>query len=67
MSRPKFPDVIVRLTGTDGNAFSVLGRCQRAAEDADVPKPEIDAFLSEAMSGDYQHLLRTCGRYFTVK
>lgn len=31
---PKYPDVTVMLTGQDGNAFAVLGRCREAALEA---------------------------------
>lgn len=55
----KYPGVYVSLTGEDGNAFMIIGRVARALRQADVPKAEIDAFTNEAMSGDYDHLLRT--------
>ena len=60
----KFPDVHVKLVGNDGNAFAILGNCQRQARRAGVPKTDIDAFLAEATSGDYDHLLQTCMTYF---
>jgi hypothetical protein len=28
----KFPDIRVRLTGKDGNAFNIIGLCKRAAQ-----------------------------------
>lgn len=61
---PKYQNVKVQLTGLDGNAFAVLGRCQTAARRAKVPETEIKTFLDEAMSGDYDHLLQTCMRWF---
>lgn len=30
----KFPDVFVQLVGTDGNAFSIIGKVRRALIDA---------------------------------
>jgi hypothetical protein len=56
----KYPDVHVRLVGEDGNAFSILARCTKAMRRAGLPKSEIDAFLKECTSGDYNHLLATC-------
>jgi hypothetical protein len=53
----KYPDVCVQLTGQDGNAFMVMGLTQRALREAGVPKDEIDAYLADATSGDYDHLL----------
>lgn len=59
MTAPKFPDVRVRLTGTDGNAFAILGRVQRALSDAGVEPEHLAEFHREATAGDYDHLLRT--------
>lgn len=55
---PVFPDVHVELSGQDGNAFSILGRVQRAMRDAGIPEDQVKAYLAEAQSGDYDHLLR---------
>tara|TARA_R100001463_G_scaffold28798_3_gene65855 strand:- start:5300 stop:5515 length:216 start_codon:yes stop_codon:yes gene_type:complete len=60
----KYPDVIVQLIGEDGNAFAILGRCAREARRAGVDRDEVEAFKEEAMKGDYNHLLRTCMRWF---
>lgn len=56
---PKYPDVFVPLVGRDGNAFSILGRVTQALRKAGVSNDEKDAFVGEATSGDYDHLLRT--------
>lgn len=56
----------LRLSGTDGNAFSVLGKAQRAAKEAGWPKEKLDAFMNEAKAGDYDHLLQTVMRHFDV-
>lgn len=63
---PKYPHIIVKLTGNDSNAFMVLGLCQRAARAADLPKEEIDAFREEATAGDYNQLLQTAMRWFNI-
>ncbi|MGE3624718.1 MAG: hypothetical protein AB7H77_12720 [Bdellovibrionales bacterium] len=63
---PKYPHIRVRLLGQDGNAFMVLGLCQRAATKAGLSKEEINAFMTEARSGDYDHLLQTCMDWFTI-
>lgn len=57
----------VKLVGTDGNAFSVLGKCDRVAKRADWPKEKRDEFRAEAMSGDYDNLLRVVHEYFEVE
>ena len=63
---PKYPDIIVALTGHDGNAVVILGRCRKAARDAGLSDSEIAAFVAEAMEKDYDHLLRTAMRWFEV-
>jgi len=63
---PKYPQIEVQLSGEDGNAFFVLGKVQKAMRQADVPPAEIKAFMDEAMSGDYDHLLQTCVKYVEV-
>jgi len=56
----------LRLVGADGNAFSILGQAKQAAKKAEWPQKKIDAFLHEAMSGNYDHLLQTCMKHFDV-
>jgi hypothetical protein len=63
---PKYPDIIVKLTDEDGNAFAVLGRSRKAAEDAGLSNEEIDVFMKEATAGDYKSLLQTVIRWFEV-
>lgn len=66
-SGPKYPNVVVSLTGSDGNAFSVLGAVRRAMKRARLPETEVDAFTKEATSGDYNHLLATAMRWVEVQ
>ena len=60
----KFPHVRVKLVGSDGNAFFILGRCQRAAQWGNLTPEEIQTFMNEAQGGDYNHLLATCMKWF---
>lgn len=62
----KYPNVKVRLTGTDGNAFMIIGNVQRALRQAKVPHEELELFREEAMSGDYDNVLQTCMRWVDV-
>lgn len=66
MTVPKFPDVDVRLTGVDGNAFAVIAAVTKALRKAGVDRAEINEFTSEATAGDYNHLLRTCMTWVNV-
>ena len=64
---PKYPDITVRLTGKDSNAFYILGICLRAMRQAGLSQEERDAFRAEATSGNYPHLLATCMKWFEVE
>lgn len=55
----------VKLVGTDGNAFSILGRVKNALIKAGL-NDQAERFLKEATSGDYEHLLITCMKYVDV-
>ncbi len=54
----KFPHVKVQLTDQDGNAFAVMGAVIGAMRRAKVSNADIALYKAEAMSGDYDHLLR---------
>ena len=66
-TQPRYRHITVKLIGKDGNAFAILGRCQRAARKAGLSKTEIDAFFAEATSGDYNQLLATCMAWFEIE
>lgn len=56
----------VELIGRDGNAFAVMGACKKAAQRAGWTNEQQEALLAEMMDGDYDHLLATALKYFTV-
>jgi len=56
----------VQLTGTDGNAYALMGKCRQAQCLAGASDEHVESFLEEAMSGDYNHLLATCMKYCEV-
>lgn len=68
----KYPEIVIRLTGEDGNTFNILSRCRRALRlhyrehDLAGCQEVIDRFIAEATAGDYEHLLATCMRWFDV-
>jgi hypothetical protein len=66
MTAPRYPTVHVKLTGEDGNVYSILGRVIQALSDAGVPQEQIDAFWVEATESDYNHALQTCMRWVDV-
>lgn len=53
----KFPDIFVKLSGNNGNAYSIMGAVAIAMKKAGVSAQDIDAYQTEATSGDYDHLL----------
>ncbi len=65
-SAVKYPNVKVKLVGSDGNAFAIIGKVKDAMKKAGVSPEETKAFMSEAMSGDYDNLLVTCMKWVTV-
>jgi len=57
----------VKLISQDGNAFSIMGRVKQALKRAGADKEYIDEYLSEATSGDYDHLLVVSMEYVDVE
>lgn len=68
-SRPEAPKSrpILKLVGHDGNAFAILSRAYKQWIAAGNTKESWDVIQKEAMSGDYDNLLRTMIKYFDVK
>lgn len=62
----KYPHIAVQLAGEDGNAFSIIGRVSTALRHGKVSREEIEAYCTEAMSGDYDNLLQTTMRWVSV-
>jgi hypothetical protein len=62
---PKF-DIEVQLTGEDGNAFAIMAAVIRGMRKAEATPVEVADFQKEAMSGDYDNLLRTAMRWVNV-
>ena len=58
-SKPKLQQtgVRVKLIGADGNAFALIGLVRRALREAGYGEDFIRAFMDDATSSDYQHLL----------
>lgn len=65
-SGPKYPDIEVKLVGTDGNTIALLGKVLRVMRKGKVPAEEIDAYQKEALSGDYNHFLATTMNWVEV-
>jgi hypothetical protein len=63
----KYPEVIVRLTGNDGNAFAIMGAVRKALKTAKVSAEEIAEYTEQSTMGDYDNLLRVAMAWVTVK
>lgn len=66
MREVRYPDVEVQLTGTDGNAYAIMGAVERALRKAGASAEEIAKYKEESMSGDYDNLLVTAMRWVVV-
>jgi len=62
-----YPEVEVKLISNDGNAFAVIGAVRKAMRRAKIDPDKIKEFETDAMSGDYNNVLRTCMKWVTVK
>lgn len=60
-------NVTVKLIGHDGNAFAIMARVTRALRKSGVSQKEIDDYTRDAMSGDYDNLLRVTMNTVNVK
>ncbi len=56
----------LQLTGIDGNAFMILGTARRALLKAGYSQADVDRYMEEAKSGDYDHLLQVTMKWFDV-
>jgi hypothetical protein len=52
---PKYDVTVVPF---DGNAFSIMGAVKTGMQKGGASKDEINAYMKDAMSGDYDHLLQ---------
>ena len=65
MTQTKKPTL--KVVGTDGNAFALLGKAKQAASKAGWDAAKTSAMMTEAMAGDYNHLLATLMEHFDVE
>ena len=63
----KYPEAEVQLTGEDGNAFAIMGAVMRGLRQAGATPVEVAEYQAEAMSGDYNNLLRVSMEWVNVQ
>jgi hypothetical protein len=64
---PKYPYIVVQLSGRDDIALAMIGRVMLALKRASVPDEELQEFMREAQSPDADQLLKTCRRWVAVE
>ena len=66
MIREKQPrsEMIIDLSGPDGNAFVLLGYARSFSNQLGNSKEETESIVTEMMSGDYENLINVFDREF---
>ena len=61
-SKKHHSEIVIDLTGPQGNAFFLLGYAKKLAEELDFE--DVDGLIGEMQSSDYEHLVQTFDEYF---
>ena len=63
MIRDKKPqsEIVIDLTGPDGNAFVLMGMASKFARQLGIDKDEV---INKMKSGDYENLIKVFDNYF---
>ncbi len=54
-------EIVIDITGPDGNAFALMGHAKRFASQLNL---DGNAIISEMTSGDYENLLQVFDKWF---
>ena len=57
-------EIILDLTGPDGNAFALMGHAMNFGKQLGYSKLAIDGIIEEMKLSDYEHLVQTFDKYF---
>ena len=57
----------LQLSGEDGNVFFIIGRARSIAKENGWSKEKIAEFMNDVTSGNYDHALQVCMKYFDVE
>lgn len=57
---------ILNLSNVNGNAFMIMALAKKAAKRAGWTDEKIERYISQAKSGDYDHLLEVTQQLFEV-
>ena len=56
--------VVIDLTGPDGNAFALIGHAQRFAKQLGYDPKQRGELNTEMISGDYENLVQVFDKHF---
>ena len=56
----------VKLIGTNGDAFAIIGKVSKALRKAGADKEYVEKYMEESMAGDYDNVLVTAVDYVDV-
>jgi hypothetical protein len=62
----QFAEIDVQLSGTDGNAFSIMGTVIRALRSNGATETQITEYREASEAGDYDNLLQVALRTVNV-
>ena len=57
-------EIILDVTGPDGNAFALMGHAMNFGKQLGFSKLAIDGIIEEMQLSDYEHLVQTFDKYF---
>jgi hypothetical protein len=57
-------EIIIDLTGPDGNAFSLIATAKRLARKIGLDESQVDEIALEMMEGDYENLIQVFDKHF---
>lgn len=60
----KSKEIIIDLTGPDGNAFALMGFASNFGKQLGWDKTKIQELMNEMTDGDYEHLVQVFDREF---
>lgn len=67
MSNPLFSNVVIDISGPQGNAYCILGTIYQVLHNAGYSKEEIDKIQKDMTSSNYEHLVDVAAKYITIK
>lgn len=57
----------VTLSGTDGNAYAIMGKVGRELRRAGYTKEQENQYIEEATAGDYNNLIQVTMKWVNVE